>query len=113
MKWTIFYSFVAGSLWARVTQPGETSVSRQSAACYIASLLARARYITPRIVRSFLAQMAGWCHSYVAAQQDAVSCDVRQHPVFYTVCQGLFYVVAFRHADLVNTNKGRVKFLFI
>jgi RNA polymerase I-specific transcription initiation factor RRN3 len=98
---------LAGLLWSRVTQPGETAISRQSAACYVASLLARGRFVSPRLLRSVLAQIADWCHSYVGAQQDATSCDVRQHPVFYTVCQALFYVVAFRHADLVNTNKGK------
>ncbi|KAF4521836.1 hypothetical protein B566_EDAN003710 [Ephemera danica] len=95
-----------GWLWSRVIQPGETAVLRQSAVCYVASLLARAKFASPRVLRTMLRQMSDWCHAYVAAQQDATSCDVRQHPVFYTVCQALFYVVAFRHADLVNTNKG-------
>jgi len=89
-----------------VTCPSETSVVRQAATFYISSLLARAQFVSPKMMRCMLAQMAEWCHLYVAAHEETSGCDVKSHAVFYAVCQGLFYVVAFRHADLVNSAKG-------
>lgn len=54
--------------------------------------------------------MSDWAHSYISAQ-DSLECansDVRVHTVFYSVCQALFYIVAFRHKDLVDTKKSKL-----
>nr|CAD7393490.1 unnamed protein product [Timema cristinae] len=54
-----------------------------------------------------LAEMAAWIHKYIQSQ-DSLECansDIRVHTVFYSVCQALFYVVAFRHGDLVQSKK--------
>lgn len=53
--------------------------------------------------------MAAWIHSYITTQ-DGLEClnsDIRVHAVFYSVCQALFYVVAFRHKDLVSSRKSK------
>lgn len=60
--------------------------------------------------------MAAWIHSYITTQ-DGLEClnsDVRVHAVFYSVCQALFYVISFRHKDLVNTRKSKyyIDFLY-
>lgn len=55
-------------------------------------------------------QIAEWIHTYIA-NQDAVeglNADIRAHAVFYSVCQALFYLVAFRHKDLVERKKSKV-----
>ncbi|XP_059486415.1 RNA polymerase I-specific transcription initiation factor RRN3 [Neocloeon triangulifer] len=96
--------FVA-ALWTKVTQLGEIVTVRQSAAHYLASLVARGRFLTVNATRCIIAQMCEWCHAYLA-MHDVPSCDVKAHGVFYSVCQSLFYIIAFRHAELLRTEKG-------
>lgn len=63
-----------------------------------------------RVVKVTMQQIAEWIHTYIA-NQDAVEClnsDIRVHAVFYSVCQALFYLVAFRHKDLVERKKSKV-----
>lgn len=61
------------------------------------------------MLKGILQQMASWVHSYIAAQDslDSVHSEMRVHAVFYAVCQGLFYVVTFRHRELVNSRKSK------
>lgn len=55
----------------------------------------------------FLRNMSSWIHSYISNQDTAeTTCTCRVHGVFYSTCQALFYLIAFRHRDLVNHNKG-------
>ncbi|XP_018329477.1 RNA polymerase I-specific transcription initiation factor RRN3 [Agrilus planipennis] len=95
-------------LWGKVSSACIAPVHRQTAAAYIGSFLARANYIALGMLKGTLQQMAGWVHSYIAAQDgiDCINADVRVHTVFYSVCQAIFYVIAFRHKDLLNSKKG-------
>lgn len=60
------------------------------------------------MLKGTLQQMAEWIHSYIANQDgnEYINGDIRVHSVFYSVCQGLFYVIAFRQNDLVSTRKS-------
>lgn len=59
------------------------------------------------MLKGTLQQMADWIHKYISTQDglECVNSDVRVHSVFYSVCQALFYVVAFRQKDLLNSKK--------
>lgn len=61
------------------------------------------------MVKGTLQQMAEWIHSYISTQDglECVNSDVRVHAVFYSTCQALFYVVAFRQKDLLDSRKSR------
>lgn len=63
------------------------------------------------MLKGTLQQMASWIHSYIAAQDsfESVNSDLRVHAVFYAVCQALFYVVTFRHRELLNSKKSKTK----
>lgn len=65
------------------------------------------------MLKGTLQQMATWIHTYIANQDglECVNSDVRIHSVFYSVCQSLFYVVAFRQKDLFNNRKSKFKSL--
>jgi RNA polymerase I-specific transcription initiation factor RRN3 len=61
------------------------------------------------MLKGTLQEMGNWIHSYIG-EQDGLECvnsDVRIHRVFYAVCQALFYIVSFRHKELVNTKKSK------
>lgn len=111
--------------------PNSASVLRQAAVSYISSLLARASYISIRydpfirlvqgfdfhnfrgflILRTVIACfdiMCPWIHYYINSQEDTskVVVDAHIHGAFYSVCQAVFYVVAFRHKELTDSKKG-------
>jgi RNA polymerase I-specific transcription initiation factor RRN3 len=61
------------------------------------------------ILKASIAEMSTWIHTYISSQDglECVNSDVRVHSVFYAICQTLFYVIAFRHYDLVRTKKSK------
>lgn len=63
-----------------------------------------------RMLKGTLQQMSGWIHTYIANQDglECVNSDVRVHSVFYSVCQSLFYVIAFKQKDLFNNRKSKL-----
>ncbi|XP_011307388.1 RNA polymerase I-specific transcription initiation factor RRN3 [Fopius arisanus] len=95
-------------LWGRVSSPNVAPVLRQSAVCYLASLVARGSFVPISLITRVIEEMSTWIHSYISTQ-DSLECansDVRIHTVFYAICQALFYVIAFRHKDLVDVKKN-------
>lgn len=105
-KKSLAYSFL-NLLWRKVVNISMAPVIRQVSASYIASLLSRAKFIPVSVLMEFLRNMCSWIHSYISNQDTAETnyrCHV--HGVFYSTCQALFYLIAFRHRDLVNHNKG-------
>ncbi|XP_060528989.1 RNA polymerase I-specific transcription initiation factor RRN3 isoform X2 [Cylas formicarius] len=99
-----FFSY----LWKKVCNPNVAGVLRQTAITYIASMIARANFVTLTMIKSSLREISDWIHTYVTNQDglESINCDVRVHSVFYSVCQALFYVIAFRHKDLITTKKN-------
>lgn len=93
-------------LWKLVQNPNVQSVYRQSAVSYMASLLARAKFINIRTVMRCVELMMTWCHTYTNTCQDCVMADVVHHGPFYSVCQSIFYVFAFRQKEIFETKAG-------
>lgn len=50
--------------------------------------------------------MMTWCHTYTKTCQDCVMADVVHHGPFYSVCQSIFYVFAFRQKEIFETKAG-------
>nr|XP_018915922.1 PREDICTED: RNA polymerase I-specific transcription initiation factor RRN3 [Bemisia tabaci] len=100
------------ALWKEISSPGVPPVIKQAAVGYIASLLARGSFVKMSLLQAMLSEWAGWIHSYISNMDSYEKNMVGQkrHLVFYAICQALFYVVAFRHSDLVN-NKKNITFL--
>lgn len=97
-------------LWQKVCSPNVAPVIRQTAVLYISSLLARATYIPVSVLKNRISDMAVWIHNYISSQDglESMNSDVRVHTVFYAICQAFFYIIAFRHKDLVNTKSNLV-----
>lgn len=93
-------------LWRKIQIPNNPAIIRQIAASYIGSFLSRATYIHVVTVKACLDLLINWLHSYID-HQDAGSrafCDVTFHGPFYAVCQAVFYIVIFRHKQLLEGN---------
>ncbi|XP_028142826.2 RNA polymerase I-specific transcription initiation factor RRN3 [Diabrotica virgifera virgifera] len=106
-KTTIAEGFL-NYLWKKVCNPNVAPILRQAAVNYIASLIARGSFVPLSMIKGTMQQLAEWIHSYISAQDglEYVNSDLRVHSVFYSVCQALFYIVAFRYKDLVHSKKN-------
>ncbi|BES97785.1 transcription initiation factor [Nesidiocoris tenuis] len=98
-----------GHLWNKATDPNIPPIIRQSAVCYVASLIARANYISITTTKATITEISTWIHRYINSQDEGSAntpyVDTRVHGVFYMTCQALFYIIGFRYKELVN-NQG-------
>ncbi|KAK2185321.1 hypothetical protein NP493_240g02006 [Ridgeia piscesae] len=95
-------------LWKKLQDPNTQVVFRQAAVAYIASFLARAKHINISTVRVCLDLMVAWAHKYISEAIYALSThnDMSHHATFYSVCQAIFYIITFRHKELLGTKEG-------
>lgn len=97
-------------LWSKVQNPNVPVLLRQTAASYIASLLARAKYIPSNTVLSVISALTSWAQNYIRERQEEGCMDYGQeaakHGTFYAVCQAIFYVLIFRQKSILDTDSG-------
>lgn len=96
--------FIEG-LWSKVSDVNIPPVIRQAAVSYMASFITRATFLPLIIVKETISLMAKWIHAYINSEDCSnkiLQHDTRIHGVFYTSCQALFYIIAFRHKDLIQ-----------
>ncbi|ELT94357.1 hypothetical protein CAPTEDRAFT_221291 [Capitella teleta] len=93
-------------LWKRVQNPSHGMVFRQASVAYMASFIARAKYVNGSSVTACLDLLVAWIHNYIKNSSDSVKVDIEHHGTFYSVCQALFYILVFRHKELLASSKG-------
>ena len=111
---SLLYREFASNLIHIVLDPYKATVTRQSAACYLASFISRSNYVCPETVRESIDALLRWAEAYIesltcstAAGGPAMHApDVREqcnmHSLFYTVCQAAFYIMCFRGVEVVR-----------
>ncbi|XP_041086286.1 RNA polymerase I-specific transcription initiation factor RRN3-like [Polyodon spathula] len=115
VQYVIFYlcSFRLGlaeafleHLWKKVQSPSNPAVIRQTAAGYIGSFLARAKFLPIPTVKACLDLLVPWLHQYIDSQDvgSKAFCDVSLHGPFYATCQAVFYTFVFRHRQMLEGN---------
>lgn len=94
-------------LWKKVINPNVSTPMRQAAVGYIASMLARAKFVPLILLKSTLQEFSQWVHHYIQ-RTDSMQYNqsLKAHMVFYSVCQAIFYVVAFRSKQLTSSAKN-------
>lgn len=92
-------------LWLKLSDPSVASITRQSSAAYIASLLVTAKFVSPGLVRTMLSKMSKWIHNYIKVQERAhyVNDETKDHIIFHSICQALFFIISKRHKDYTNS----------
>jgi RNA polymerase I-specific transcription initiation factor RRN3 len=108
-------------LWNKFQNPNTPSILRQATVCYIASLIARGKFVDLATTRIYLRQMMDWIRSYIATREerskigggsnDPFFCDLKAHGPFYAACQASFYIFAFRHQEFVAGGRKEMEFL--
>lgn len=62
-------------------------------------------------MKDTLYSMSLWCNSYIKEVDKLVTVVnedlLRQHAVFYSMCQALFYIISFRHQDLTDNTQSK------
>ncbi|XP_039438571.1 RNA polymerase I-specific transcription initiation factor RRN3 [Culex pipiens pallens] len=89
-----------------VRNPNISTPTRQAAVGYVASLLARAKYVPMPLLKKTLQDFSDWVHGYLNRSDSLHNQSLKAHLVFYSVCQAIFYVVAFRSKQLTATPKN-------
>ncbi|XP_027843438.1 RNA polymerase I-specific transcription initiation factor RRN3-like isoform X1 [Aphis gossypii] len=101
-------------LWKKCCDVSSSSTIRQAAAGYLASFLCRAPFILNSVLKNILFEMSTWCNNYINRVDKSVKVVnedlLRWHAVFYSMCQSLFYIISFRHHDLMDS-KRNLKFM--
>ncbi|XP_069501700.1 RNA polymerase I-specific transcription initiation factor RRN3 isoform X2 [Ambystoma mexicanum] len=102
----IFAEAFLEHLWKKLQNPNNPAVIRQTAASYIGSFLARAKFIPVVTVKACLDLLVNWLHTYIGNQDagNKAFCDVGFHGPFYATCQAVFYTFVFRHKQILEGN---------
>ncbi|KAJ2536372.1 DNA independent RNA polymerase I transcription factor, partial [Coemansia sp. RSA 1878] len=98
-----------------------SSVTKVSAAAYLGSFVARAKFLTPSVVRSVVGVLVQWANTYMDwyEEQDVQSvvrtyaqalgapqAEIERHVVFFAVSQAILYMFCFRWRDLAESQSG-------
>ena len=99
-------------LWKKFSSPASCQITKQIAAYYIGSLLARAKYVNLQTCAATLQLIVKWIHGYIEKYSAAKSfANFDLHRTFYALCQTLFYVIIFRHRQLFFQEAGQANML--
>jgi RNA polymerase I-specific transcription initiation factor RRN3 len=110
------YRDFAGHLVEAVLDHYRATVTRQSAACYLASFVSRGKYVCPETACEAVAALLRWAEAYlsVVVSNNKNGNDVRSmcesHSLFYTVCQAAYYIMCFRGAEAVQFYREAVDY---
>ncbi|KAG8643947.1 hypothetical protein MANES_11G091200v8 [Manihot esculenta] len=72
---------------------GDNPLTRMSAVAYLASYLARAKFLSVAFVSTTLKRLVDWCLEYCKIQDGEI--NPKAHRVFYSGCQAIMYVLCF------------------
>ncbi|KAL0266686.1 UNVERIFIED_CONTAM: hypothetical protein PYX00_009163 [Menopon gallinae] len=97
-------------LWSKAISPNIPPVIRHAAISYLAGFLARGEYVLLGYLKNYLTKMGDWINNYISSHRDLSESNPSAHSVFYFMCQAVFYLIAFRHEDLVDS-RSRLTFL--
>ncbi|GAB4835494.1 hypothetical protein Ancab_000403 [Ancistrocladus abbreviatus] len=75
-------------------------LTRMSAVAYLASYLARGRFLSTSFITSMLERLVQWCSEYCWIQHGGV--NPKAHRVFYAACQAVMYILCFRMRSIMD-----------
>lgn len=97
-----------------VLDPYRATVTRQSGACYLASFISRAKFVSPETSCETISALLKWADAYMKSDYSTRASDLREqcdlHSLFYTVCQAAFYIMCFRGAESIRYYRSAMKY---
>jgi RNA polymerase I-specific transcription initiation factor RRN3 len=104
----VLYREFASKLLDIVVDPYRATTTRQSGACYLASFISRAAFVSSETICESVSALLSWAEAYIESLgDDAIrASDARaqseHHSLFYTVCQAAFYIMCFRGQEAIQ-----------
>jgi RNA polymerase I-specific transcription initiation factor RRN3 len=94
-------------LWKKFQDVSSSAVLRQTTATYMASYIARSKFVSVETARLCLVHMMNWLHQYLdMCDPSTLGPFVARHGPFFSLCQSVFYIFVFRHQSLVEMENG-------
>ena len=60
------------------------------------------------VIKHYLKELCSWAHQYIQSSDQYRSAgSLRANLIFFSVCQAVFYVIAFRSRDLTADKKSK------
>ncbi|CAH9078800.1 unnamed protein product [Cuscuta europaea] len=84
---------------------------RMSAVAYLASYIARARFLDVPFVADCLERLVNWCYSYSKSRISETLPNPKAHKVFYAGCQGIMYIICFRRGSIHSLFRHKSKLM--
>ncbi|GER43761.1 RNA polymerase I specific transcriptioninitiation factor RRN3 protein [Striga asiatica] len=84
---------------------------RMGAVAYLASYLARAKFVPLSFVVDMLESVVNWCFLYCKNQEGDI--NPKAHKVFYAGCQAIMYVLCFRMKQIVSVPRLKSQLLLM
>lgn len=106
----------AGHLIEGVLDHSRAVVTRQSAACYLASFVSRAKYVCAETACEAVCALLRWAEAYLEAivvlnwNKNDVRSMCETHTLFYTVCQAAYYIMCFRGVEAIQFYREAVEY---
>eukprot|EP00164_Ancoracysta_twista_P005823 GFYU01008008.1.p1 GENE.GFYU01008008.1~~GFYU01008008.1.p1 ORF type:complete len:600 (-),score=158.22 GFYU01008008.1:254-2053(-) len=83
-------------------------VVRQACAAYVASFIARAKFVSEATVNTAMRILVSWLHDYINARDTPTTVpDPEAHQIFYSVVQAVCYIVCYQ-SDVLLAGDGKV-----
>lgn len=98
--------FFIKKLWHIICNFNFAPSLRQAAVGYLASLLARGKFVSMCSLKNALIDLTNWTHQYIQRTDGIGNSSLRAHLVFYSISQAVFYIIAFRSKTLTTDNNG-------
>ena len=74
--------------------------------------MARAKFLTLDMMKIYLSKLSDWAHTYIKTCDFNKNKNPKAHVVFYSICQAIFYIIAFRSKDFTRCDNN-LEFLFM
>ncbi|KAH8241230.1 hypothetical protein KR032_002955 [Drosophila birchii] len=100
---SIYWDGFLQMLWNKVQNPNASAIIRHTAVGYLSSFIARAKFLPLSTITFYLKELSKWAHSYIDDSDEyGQNCSLKANMVFFSVCQGIFYLIAFRASELTR-----------
>jgi RNA polymerase I-specific transcription initiation factor RRN3 len=96
-----------GLLMTKLMNSGDSNVIRMASASYLASFVARAKFVKITAVRHCLRLLNSMCQQYMDTFEEEIksSIEVERFGVFYATVQAILYIFCFRWKQIIHDDK--------
>ena len=93
--------------WKTLKNPNKAVILRQASVSYLASFLARAKFVDHDVTREQMKKLSEWILGYIDIQDgNHTIAEMKKHGAFYSACQALFYIFIYHYKTIFDMPNG-------